>query len=229
MIKSIENIDESKISIIRNEIMNLFINRSTNFIVFSIPEHFDYQLHHISGAEHCFSGLKSLDSYSNINQNILIGLSRISKSIKELMFNIGFCNNPDYSGIIKLIKAQKILNEVCIIHCYLGRNESCNIIEESLIKNADNIQYLIIDREPITKFLSYLINLTNLTIGSQDWNDTNWNNLYGVSLPFLKVLTADYVPSNILASLIENTKENLTEISILYIQKYRAMNELKEH
>ncbi|RIA82330.1 hypothetical protein C1645_835525 [Glomus cerebriforme] len=216
MIKSIENIDESKISIIRNEIMNLFINRSTKFIALSIPDHFDYQLHHISGAEHCFSGLKSLDSYSNINQNILIGLSRISKSIKELTFKIRFCNNPDYSGIINLIEAQKILNEVYIIHCYSGRNESCKVIEESLIKSADNIHHLMIEREPITKFLSHLINLTNLTIGLQDRNDTNWSNLYGVSLPFLKVLKADYIPSNILASLIENTKGNLTEISISY-------------
>src|SRR6266498_1633935 len=44
-----------KFNFIKNELLNLFINRNTKFISLYIPENFDHQLHNISVAEHCFS------------------------------------------------------------------------------------------------------------------------------------------------------------------------------
>jgi hypothetical protein len=70
-------------SIISNEILKLFINRNTKFDYLYISRNFDYQLHHVSWAEDCFSELKFF-YYVNMNQNILEELAKISKSIKKL-------------------------------------------------------------------------------------------------------------------------------------------------
>ncbi|CAB5356955.1 unnamed protein product [Rhizophagus irregularis] len=89
-IKNIKNFDKTEIPIIRNEIFNLFINnnRNTKFLRLCFPQQFDYQLHRISGAEHCFSKLESFRCYANTNKYILEGLAGISKSIKKLIFDI---------------------------------------------------------------------------------------------------------------------------------------------
>ncbi|RIA85197.1 hypothetical protein C1645_831161 [Glomus cerebriforme] len=218
MIISIKNIEIYNTFIIRREILNIFINRNTKFIYLDIPEQFNHQLHQISGAEQCFSKLESLHCDDNTDQNILKGLSRISKSIKKLKFYIMQCNNSDNSGIIELIEAQKNLIDVHLIYFYSNmRNELyCKTLEESLIKNANTIQYLRIGWKPTTKILSYLENLISLDINLNLLGNVNWNYLGNVSLPLLKYLRAQQVPSNILTSLIENTKGKLIEISILY-------------
>ncbi|CAG8523890.1 2598_t:CDS:2 [Rhizophagus irregularis] len=170
-IKNIKNFDKTEIPIIRNEIFNLFINnnRNTKFLRLCFPQQFDYQLHRISGAEHCFSKLESFRCYANTNKYILEGLAGISKSIKKLIFDIMYSIN---SGIIKLIEAQNNLKEVHFIdHTINLRDESFNI---------------------------------------------NWNHLEKLSLPLLKFLRTQKVPSRILSNIIENTKGYLTEISILY-------------
>ncbi|PKY50091.1 hypothetical protein RhiirA4_466371 [Rhizophagus irregularis] len=87
-------------------------------------------------------------------------------------------------------------------------------LEELLIKCADTIQYLRIDWKPVTKLFSYLVNLLSLEINA--FGHKNWNHLEKISLPLLKYLKAQFFSSNILASLIENTKGNLIEISIIY-------------
>ena len=46
------------------------------------------------------------------------------------------------------------------------------------------------------------------------FRNTDWNYLKQVSLPVLKILKAQRVPSTILASLIENTNGHLSEISV---------------
>ncbi|POG60641.1 hypothetical protein GLOIN_2v1711548 [Rhizophagus irregularis DAOM 181602=DAOM 197198] len=126
-------------------------------------------------------------------------------------------DNSDNSGIVKLIEAQKNLNEVYFVCFTNKRNESYRkTLEETLIKNADTIKYLRIGWNPTTKILSHLVNLISLDISVSLSIVTNWSNLERVSLPFLKILRAQLVPSKILTSLIENTKGHLTEISILY-------------
>src|SRR5436190_17777286 len=76
------NFEESKISIIRNEIMRLFINRNTKFTHLYLNSHPYFQIH-ISGAEHCFSELIFLQC-DIFNDNDLERLARISKSIETL-------------------------------------------------------------------------------------------------------------------------------------------------
>jgi len=70
-------------SIIRNEVLKLFINRNTKFISLYTPKDFDHQLHNFSGAEYCFSDLEFLQCN---DQNNLKGLARITKSIKIMKY-----------------------------------------------------------------------------------------------------------------------------------------------
>ncbi|GBC45430.2 hypothetical protein GLOIN_2v1885045 [Rhizophagus irregularis DAOM 181602=DAOM 197198] len=175
-------------------------------------------------AEHCFSKLESFRCYANTNKYILEGLAGISKSIKKLIFDIMYSIN---SGIIKLIEAQNNLKEVHFIdHTINLRDESFSRpLEESLIKHANTIQYLRIDWKPNTEILSYLVNLISLDINLSLVRDINWNHLEKLSLPLLKFLRTQKVPSRILSNIIENTKGYLTEISILYEAEQRKQKQ----
>ncbi len=209
-----KNMEKFNVPIIRNEILKLFINRNTRIISLYFPQNFDYQLHHIPGVEYCFSELESFHCNGFIDQNILEGLSKICKSIKKLVFDKYYCTNNS-SGIVKLIEAQKSLNNVSFIYHYAGINESFSkSLEESLIKHADTIQYLRICWKPITRILSYLVNLLSfeIIISKSSWKNHSEN----LSLPILKFLKAHKVSSKILANLIENTKGHLSEISIYF-------------
>jgi hypothetical protein len=206
--------------IIRSEILNLFI-KNTKFTHFFIYINCGCQLHKIPGAEHCFSELKSFHCiYDNDQQSILEGLASICKSIRRLVFEIT-CESIDNSGIIKLIEAQKNLNDVRIYHMYIDES-FYKTLEETLVKHANTLQYLKIDWKPMTRFLSYLVNLLSLEINVT--KDVNWNDSYyleNISLPTLKILkTHRRVSSNFLANLIENTKGTLSEIIIDYDSIY---------
>ncbi|RGB43404.1 hypothetical protein C1646_749789 [Rhizophagus diaphanus] len=221
------NIKESNIFIIKNEIMKLFINENTRFIHLCISQYFNYKVHSIPGAEHCLSGLESFSCHSCVDQSILEGLSSICKSIKKLKFYVDFHNANINFGIIKLIEAQKNLNEVHLFN-YSVTESFEGLIEESLIKHADTIQYLRIRSVPVTKFLSYLVNLSSLEIEFMDSN--TWNNLNyyeNLSLPNLKILRTKQVPFKILVNLIENTKGYLTEINTFYNFYYNIAINIK--
>ncbi|CAB4413104.1 unnamed protein product [Rhizophagus irregularis] len=221
------SIEQSKILIVRNEILKLFINKNSKFIELYIPQKFNYQIHLISGVENCFSELEYLCCDANIDQNILRGLSKIIKSIKKLRFKdiMQYNDRNKNIGIISLIETQENLEDICF-NCYSNvRDESyCVSLEESLIKKANSIQHLKLDWTPTTNILSYLVNLTCLDINLSLINFslmklphyTNWNNLKNISLPVLEILRTQQVPSKILANLIENTNGYLTEISICY-------------
>ncbi|RGB21463.1 hypothetical protein C1646_822963, partial [Rhizophagus diaphanus] len=216
-------IDKSKVSIIKNEILKLFINKNIKFIHLTIltykncdPIYYEYQLHHISGFEYCFSKLVSIHCNNYINQDILKELANICKSIKELKFDI-ICNNTT-RGIIKLIEVQKNLNDVNFSKFVRFNNRSfIRYLEESLIKHADTIQCLKINRIPILKlkrFLSYFSSLLRLEIVfNKFWDDSNEENL---TLPILKALKVRLVSPNIVINIIENTKGHLSEICLDY-------------
>ncbi|GBC05427.1 hypothetical protein RclHR1_06210012 [Rhizophagus clarus] len=213
-------IGKANIAIIRNEILSLFINRSTKIIHLLIPQKFDCQLHLIPGAEHCLSELKSFQCDDDIAQNILEGLTRIIKSIKKLTLNVDHIITENH-GFIKLIDIQKNLNDFSLFNFSSFKNESFyKSLEESLIKHADTIQYLRISWNPTTKFLSYFVNLLTLKIVMpfyNNWEDPNWNDsnyLKNLSLPTLKILIVCNAPLNALLNLIENTTNNLSEINI---------------
>ncbi|PKY59773.1 hypothetical protein RhiirA4_482792 [Rhizophagus irregularis] len=212
----------SNIFIIKNEIMKLFINENTRFIHLYIAQNFNYKVHSIPGAEHCLSGLESFSCRSCVDQSILEGLSSICKSIKRLKFFVESFNVNINFGIIKLIEAQKNLNEVHLFNYSVTKSFE-GLIEKSLIKHADTIQYLRIRSAPVTKFLSYLVNLSSLEIEFMDpWN--NLNNFENFSVPNLKILRTKQVPYNILVNLIENTKGYLTEINTFYNFSYEIVN-----
>ncbi|GBB84524.1 hypothetical protein RclHR1_01110009 [Rhizophagus clarus] len=205
--------DFSKRLIVKDELLKLFINNNTKFTSLSLPDRLGDPIHHFTGAERCFSELEYLYCSTNTSQEILEGFSTISKSIKKLEFDVSqYHYNP---GIIKLIESQRNLN-------YLSGNVGkkdvsfCKVLEDTLVKHANNIQYLRISWEPVTKILSYLRNLKSLEINLHLRYNTNWDHLANASIPNLKILKTQNVPSKILANLIKNTKGHLTEISIQF-------------
>ncbi|GBB88546.1 hypothetical protein RclHR1_15090005 [Rhizophagus clarus] len=219
--------DELSFPILRNEIINLFINENTRITHLYVPDKFDYQLHLIPGAKNCFSELEFLSCNTRINDNVLFGLTEICKSIKELELFIEM-NNNNYR-IVKLIESSKRLFDVRLqtIDNYSKYEESfCKIIENSLIKHADTIQYFMIGKVPITKILSSFVNLKKLELGKcYPFDRTAWNCLENLSLPFLQILKARGVPIKVLTNLIESTNGYLNEISIGYTLHNEIDNE----
>ncbi|GBC06328.1 hypothetical protein RclHR1_06770011 [Rhizophagus clarus] len=86
---------ESEMKRIKKEIIDLFIKRNTKFTHISIPYKFDFQLHLIPGAKNYFSEIKFLNCSTCVNDNVLFGIMKICKSIKELELVVGEDNN-DY-------------------------------------------------------------------------------------------------------------------------------------
>ncbi|GBC05425.1 hypothetical protein RclHR1_06210010 [Rhizophagus clarus] len=218
-VDSLKIIGKFNVPILKNELLKLFI-KNTKLIHLSIPQNFDYQLHLISGADCCFSELECLNCGDNIAQDILEGLARICKSIKKMNLFIFDYASTNNCGLFKLIEMQKNLNDFNLfnIHHSFSANENKSFyksLEESLIKHADTIQYLRIDWDLTTKFLSYFVNLLYLEIKkpySINWNDPNY--LKNLPLPNLKILRVYCAPLKILVNLIENTTENISEISM---------------
>jgi len=223
MISTHLSLEISRFPIIEKEIFNLFINGNTKFTHLYIPYQFDYQIHLIPGAKHCFSELKFLSCNASINDDVLAGLIEICQSIKELDLFINEDNN-NYE-IVKLIEATKKLFNVRFLTKGNSKNDSfCKILESSLIKHANTIQYFKITKQPITKILSFFVNLKRLELVGhcfRTWNFFNtwncndtWNCLKNLSLPFLQILKTEKIPVRALTSLIENTSGYLIEISI---------------
>uniref|UniRef100_U9THS9 F-box domain-containing protein n=1 Tax=Rhizophagus irregularis (strain DAOM 181602 / DAOM 197198 / MUCL 43194) TaxID=747089 RepID=U9THS9_RHIID len=200
----------------KDMLLKLFINKNTNFIHLSIPQNLDYELLHISGIEKCFSELESFHCNDVTDPHVLMGLAGICKSIKKLIFD-NWYHFPDNYGIIKLIEVQKKLYDISFIYPRRSvRNDSFNkTLEKSLIKHVDTIQYLRLDWKPITNILSYLVNLLSLEINILHFiKSDEANHMENLSLPNLRILTTQRVPSKILVNLIDNTIGNLSEISV---------------
>jgi hypothetical protein len=190
-----------------NVILRLFINKNMKFTHLYIRQEFD-KINHIRGAASCFSGIEFLSCKTDINDKILSKLIEACHSIKNLRLFIRAKNN-NY-GIIKLIKTQKKLLNVSLVPTY---NDSFynNTLENSLVKHAKTIQYFKIAKHPTTNILSSLINLKVLELGNNSF-DMKWNCLKNLSLPFLQILKANFIPSQVLTDLIENTNGTLLEI-----------------
>ncbi|RGB28693.1 hypothetical protein C1646_767517 [Rhizophagus diaphanus] len=201
--------------IILKEIIYLFINENTKFTHLYIPQQFNHQIHLIPGAEICFSEIEFLSCNTSINDNVLIGLIKMCKPIKELELYINI-NNNNYK-ISELIETPKKLFNVRLLNnyaLYLNHDESfCKIIENSLIKHSNTIKYFKITKQPITTILSYFINLKSLELNG-NYHKLAWDCLENVSLPFLQILKTIYVSTKPLTSLIENTNGYLNEIII---------------
>ncbi|GBB83141.1 hypothetical protein RclHR1_00010023 [Rhizophagus clarus] len=202
---------KDEVPIVMNEILKLFINENRIFTHLYVPYKFDHQIHLIPGAKHCFSELRFLYCNSNLNDNILIGLMKIGKSIKELEFLI---DNVNY-GLVKLIETSKDLSRIHLKTSFFSKiDESfCKHLESSLKLHSKNIKYFKSDKPPVTDILSSFVNLEVLELHNiHDIFNTNlWVNS---SLPFLQIIKTKRIPIKALANLIENTNGNLFEINI---------------
>ncbi|CAB4430743.1 unnamed protein product [Rhizophagus irregularis] len=213
-----KNIGDFKWNILRNEVLNLLINRNSSYTHLYIHPEFDYQSYNNPGVKDCFLRLQHISCGDNTKQHILEGLASICKSIKSLRVDIVMTDRNSNPGLIKLIEAQNNLNVVHFDRC---RNDNSNEIyrktlEESLIKNADTIQNLTIKWKPVTNMLLHLVNLISLDINlgfSYPLNHSLYIHLENVTLPFLKILKTCKVPSRSLISLVENTNGSLIEIN----------------
>src|ERR1044072_1051564 len=211
---------------IKNVIFDLFINENTNYTHLYIPQQSDCQIHLIPGAKHCFSTLEFFYCSTSINDDVLIGLSEICSSIRELELSIESIEYMgDNYGIIKLIEAPKNLYSIRLLTRYSCVNKSsfCKFRENSLIKHANTLQYLKITNQHVTKFLSSFVNLKGLELEYGKYS-TMCDHLYLPSLQILKVIS--FVPITALTSFIENTNGHLTEIVIGYAH-YDEINNKK--
>ncbi|GBC11261.1 uncharacterized protein OCT59_025599 [Rhizophagus irregularis] len=207
-----ELVKRSEMLIIYNEIIRLFINVNTKFTHLYIPQKFDYQLHLIPEAKHCFSNIEFIRCYTNINDSGLAGLIEICKSVKELELIIN--KNDNNYGVTRLIETQKSLFNVHYIIFRSTDNVSFHTaLETSLIKHANTIQHFKITNQPGTYFLSCFINLKSLELDG--YFGVTWYCLKNLSLPFLQILKVnnDY-PVIFLEGIIESTSGYLSEIAI---------------
>ncbi|GES74581.1 hypothetical protein GLOIN_2v1765889 [Rhizophagus clarus] len=211
----------STLIILKNEIYKLFINENTKFIHhLYIPQQFDYC---IPGAQNCFSDIVFLSCSTNIKDDVLNGLTKICKSVKELELLISDSNN-NY-GITRLIDIPTNLINVRFITnhpstglfaYYLDINNKLfyKILEDSLIKRSNTIRYFKMTKQPTINILSSLIYLVRLELCGGRYHP--WNCLENLTLPFLQILKASYVPVKPLTCLIGNTSGSLVEIKIDY-------------
>ncbi|PKC06860.1 hypothetical protein RhiirA5_418991 [Rhizophagus irregularis] len=200
---------ESFIKIL-NEILSLFINKNMKFTHLYIHQKFG-KINLIHGAESCFSRIEFLSFSSDINDTILSKLIETCKSIKKLELIIR-ANNHNYR-VFKLIEAQKKLFNVCLVP--LRNNDPFrNILENSLVKHANTIQYFKITERPTTNILSSFVNLKGLEIDSDYYFNSEWKCLKNLSLFSLQILKTSRVPINPLTDLIKNTNGFLFEIII---------------
>ncbi|GBC14607.2 hypothetical protein GLOIN_2v113493 [Rhizophagus irregularis DAOM 181602=DAOM 197198] len=194
---------------IKKEIIILFINKNIEFTHFYTPQTYNYQIINISEVKHLFSELQFLNC-SNTDKNIWFLLKDICQSIKELDLII---EKPKINiGIIKLIESQKNLKKVNFDVVVKRSSETCKILENSLIKHANNIQHFRTTKPPVTKILSSFVNLKILELDNHFYE--NWNCLEDLSLPLLQNLKASHVPIKALTNFINNTNGYLTKIDI---------------
>ncbi|RGB26758.1 hypothetical protein C1646_820215 [Rhizophagus diaphanus] len=87
------------------------------------------------------------------------------------------------------------------------------ILENSLAKHASTIKYIKLTKPPITRFLSFFVNLKKLELVDETETHTmKWDCLQNFSLPHLQIIEVSNIPINVLISLIENASESLIEI-----------------
>ncbi|CAG8582232.1 14951_t:CDS:2 [Rhizophagus irregularis] len=206
----------------RNDILRLFINENAEYTHLYMPNYRDYHL--FPGAEQCFSEIKFLRCIGKVKDNTLSMLTRTCKSIKELKF---YTYGNDYNcGIAKLIENQKGLFSVNFLNDFYDGGSSRKIIENSLIKHADTIQYFSICEQPETKVLTSLVNLRILElISANPYIELRWDNIKDLTLPSLHTLIASSIPINCLINLIERSGRKLTKI---YYHHNRSVIDNKE-
>ncbi|PKY21955.1 hypothetical protein RhiirB3_525417 [Rhizophagus irregularis] len=221
MIKSFQ--EKSKLSIIENEIINLFVNENRYYTHLYISYQFAYQLHLFPGAKSCFSRIQYLNCSTSIKNELSDGLIKLCKSIKVLDLFIEALNNND--GIIRLIRGQRNLSKICLTTHSYSDVYFCIALENSLIEHVNTVQYFKLTKRPSTKIISSFVNLRGLEVSGCLNDVLEWNYLDDVSLPYLEILRVSKIPFNALISLIESTNGLLTEIKTNTILNVNVLND----
>ncbi|PKY47142.1 hypothetical protein RhiirA4_462243 [Rhizophagus irregularis] len=194
--KNIDDLPERLI--VEDEIFKLFINKNVKITHLYIPKKFNYQIHLIPEAKICLSKIKFLSCYTSINNNILTGL------LSE--FNVYFRRYTYWES--------------------QDEPPFCEILENSLIKHSNTIQYFTGFKPFTTEILSSLVNLKKLELhGDYLFEESKWKCLENLSLPSLQFLILQEFPVKYLISLIENTKGSLTIIELHNYGKFYSENE----
>jgi hypothetical protein len=209
-----KNINEPNISIMKDELLKLFVNEGTQFTSLFFSYNFNCQINCISWDKQCFSDLKFFYCCSNIDQSILNELATVSKSIK--IFNCDTAFNDDISGITGLIEVQKNLNYIRIGS---QTDEQQKVIEELLIKKANIVQNLYLTWVPIDEnFFLHFVNLKSLELRANfrtEYSEkANFVHSDKISLPALKILKANFTLPIMMLKLIVGASVQLTVISI---------------
>jgi hypothetical protein len=72
------------LQLLEKKYLIFFINENTRLTHLHVLYQFDYPIHLIPGANLCFTNLKFLSYNTSINDNVVVGLTEICRSIKEL-------------------------------------------------------------------------------------------------------------------------------------------------
>jgi len=205
--------------IIMNEVVNLFINGNTKFTHLYIPQEFDYQIHLISGAKNCFSAIEFLSCSTCINNNILIGLAEICRSIKNLRIVIVFKKNNNHE-IVRLIEAQRKLFDIDLSYDFYTLDET---LKNSLMNlSLPYLQILKVKGVPIRVLIGLIENTSGSLIEVQlyyeDRDDINNERIIQAiyqNCPNLKHLQVMLLNSNILE--LEKLLIKCQYLNVLYL------------
>ena len=123
-------------------------------------------------------------------------------------------NNNNY-GIVKLIEATRKSFGIRFLTKSFSENDDsfCEILESSLIKHANTIQFFKSTKQPIKKIFFILCKFKKFN--NDDYHDATWNCLKNLSLPFLQTLKVERISIKTLTN--QKYKRNLTEISLEWI------------
>ncbi|EXX66823.1 hypothetical protein GLOIN_2v1787517 [Rhizophagus irregularis DAOM 181602=DAOM 197198] len=178
-----------------------------------IPKHFDY--HFTSGAECCISKIKFLKCNAKVNDNILSILTKSCKLIKELELTTYEYNYN--CGIAKLIENQNRLFSINFLNDFFNDKSSRKVIENSLVKHSNTIQYFSMCEQLETKVFTSFVNLKMLELkGNRTDSELKWNNIRDLSLLYLQTLKVRNIPINCLTNLIISSGRQLTKICYHY-------------
>ncbi|CAB5375834.1 unnamed protein product [Rhizophagus irregularis] len=189
---------------IRNNILKLFINKNAKYTHLYMPSYHDDH-HFIPGAEQCLSEIKFLRCDGRVHDKNLTMLTKVCKSIKELHLFL-YDSNNNY-GISKLIENQKSLFGISFLNTYSSyyNNSFCKVLEKSLVKHANTIQYFSTFVQPQTQILASFVNLKTLILNNCEFDRRRWYFIENVSLPSLQFLDANTINTESLTSLIKNS------------------------
>jgi hypothetical protein len=222
MIYGMINTQNNPYMVIKNDILELFINKNAEYTHLNLGDYYDYHL-----IPDCFSKIKFLRCEGRVHDNNLALLTKVCKSIKELQLYL-YKSGNNY-GFVKLIENQESLLSISFLNRY-SPNDSlfCKNIENSLIKHANTIEYLYICGQLETQILTSFVNLKTLVLHSNWLDSYRWDCIEDVYLPSLQTLYSYTINIESLKILLKNSGEKLTKIEIYNSIKFLDVVSNKE-